>query len=266
VKHNRRRSGRTVLAGLAMAARWIAALAGTAAAVAGVVWVVDRIESHPYFTLREIDVEARGTLDAKTLLAWAGIAPGASVWSVQEAEAERRLLAHPRIRQAHVERILPGHVRIRVEERRPVAVLLADRPLLLGPDGVAFPATEGEALADLPYVTGLSGSASTSPAVARRLRDAARLVELWRDRAPWAASEIHPDGDELVVFVVGTPLAVRFSSQPDADDFARLSSVLGLWRGREAQLASIDLSLPGEAVLKLRRARASARRASRTAI
>jgi len=264
VKPNRRRSGRTVLAGLAMATRWIAALAGIAAAVAGVVWVFDRVESHPYFALREIDVEARGALDAKTLLTWAGIVPGASVWSVHEADAERRLLAHPRVRQAHVECTLPGQVRIRVEERRPVAVVLADRPLLLASDGVAFPATEGEALADLPYVTGLAGNAPTSPAVARRLRDAARLVELWRERGPWTASEIHPDGDELVVFVVGTPLAVRFSSQPDGDDFARLSAVLGLWRGREAQLASIDLSLPGEAVLKLRRA--SGRRAGRTAI
>jgi len=264
VKRNRRRSGRTVLAGLAMAARWITMLAGIAAAVASVVWVVDRIESHPYFTLREISVEARGALDAKTLLAWAGIAPGASVWNVHEAEAERRLLAHPRIREAQVECTLPGQVRIRVEERRPVAVLLGDRPLLLAPDGVAFPVTEGEALADLPYVTGLSGNDPTSPAAARRLREAARLVELWRDRGPWAASEIHPDGDELVVFVVGTPLTVRFSSQPEADDFARLSAVLGLWRGREAQLASIDLSLPGEAVLKLRRA--NARRAGRTAI
>jgi len=66
------------------------------------------------------------------------------------------------------------------------------------------------------------------------------------------------------VFVVGTPLAVRFSSQAGADDFARLTAVLGLWRGREAQLASIDLSLPGEAVLKLRRA--GARRSGRTAI
>jgi hypothetical protein len=266
VKRNRRRSGKTVLAGLAIAARWSVVLAATAAAVAGVVWAVDRVESHPYFALREIDVEARGAVDAKTLLAWAGIAPGASVWSVHEIEAERRLLAHPRIREAHVECTLPGQVRIRVEERRPVAVLLADRRLLLGPDGVPFPATENEALADLPYVTGLSAGATAAPAVARRLREAARLVELWRDRGPWTASEIRPDGDELVVFVVGTPLAVRFSAQPDADDFARLSSVLGLWRGREAQLASIDLSLPGEAVLKLRRAPASARRAGRTAI
>ena len=264
MKRNRRRSGRSVLAGLAVVARWITALAGLGAAVVGLNWVVARVQSHPYFALREIDVEARGAVDAKTLLAWAGIAPGASVWSVRELEAERRLLAHPRIREAHVECALPGQVKIRVEERRPVAVVLADRPLLVARDGVVFPATQGEAIADLPYVTGLSGSAPASPAVTRRLRDAARLVELWRDRGPWTASEIHPDGDELVVFVVGTPLAVRFSSQADVDDFARLSAVLGLWRGREEQLASIDLSLPGEAVLKLRRA--APHRVGRTAV
>jgi hypothetical protein len=105
----------------------------------------------------------------------------------------------------------------------------------------------------------------TSATVAKRLRIAAGLVELWRQHAPWAAiSEVRPDGDDLVTFLAGMPLAVRFSAQACADDFARLSAVLGLWRGREAQLAAIDLSLPGEAVLKLRRA--SARRSNRTAI
>ncbi len=128
-----------------------------------------------------------------------------------------------------------------------------------------FPAVEGERLDGLPYITGLAGKPPTSAAVAQRLRVAASLVELWRQHAPWAAiSEIRPDGDDLVAFVAGMPLAVRFSSQASADDFARLSAVLGLWRGREAQLAAIDLSLPGEAVLKLRRA--SARRGNRAAI
>ncbi|MET0150998.1 MAG: FtsQ-type POTRA domain-containing protein, partial [Candidatus Binatia bacterium] len=227
--------------------------------------VVAWVEAHPYFALREIDVEAHGALDAKTLLAWAGLALGASAWSVHEADAERRLLAHSRIREAHVERTLPAQVRIRVEERSPVAILLADRPLLVAQDGEVFPPVEGEALDGLPYITGLAGKPPTSATIAKRLRIAAGLAELWRQHAPWAAiSEIRPDGDDLVAFVSGMPLAVRFSSQACADDFARLSAVLGLWRGREAQLAAIDLSLPGEAVLKLRRA--SARRANRAAI
>ena len=264
MRRNRRRTGRSLLPALAIAARALVALSALGAGAVGVPWVVAWVEGHPYFALREIDVDAHGVLDAKTLLAWAGVAPGASVWSVREADAERRLLAHPRIREAHVERTLPGQVRIRVEERRPVAILLADQPLLVAPDGVAFPAVDGELLADLPYVTGFAASAPTSVAVAHRLRDVARLVELWSEHAPLPVSEIRPEGDDLVAFVVGTPLAVRFSSQAAAEDFERLAAVLGLWRGREAQLAAIDLSLPGEAVLKLRRA--SARRSSRTAI
>ena len=65
MKRNRRRSGRTVLAGLAVAARWLAAIAGLAATIVGVVWAVGRIESHPYFALREIDVQAHGALDSR---------------------------------------------------------------------------------------------------------------------------------------------------------------------------------------------------------
>jgi hypothetical protein len=265
VKRNRRRNGRTVLAALTATARVLVGIAALGALAVGALRVVAWVEAHPYFALREIDVEAHGALDAKTLLAWAGLAPGASAWSVQEAEAERRLLAHPRIREAHVERTFPAKVRIRVEERRPLAILLADRPLLVAQDGEVFPPVEGERLDGLPYVTGIAGKPLNSATVAKRLRMAAGLVDLWRQHAPWAAiSEVRPDGDDLVTFVMGTPLAVRFSSRACADDFARLSAVLALWRGREAQLAAIDLSLPGEAVLKLRRA--SARRSNRTAI
>jgi hypothetical protein len=86
------------------------------------------------------------------------------------------------------------------------------------------------------------------------LRAAARLALRWREHAQWPAiSEIRSEGDDLVVFVAGTPLSVRFTAEARADDFARLSAVLELWRGREAQVAAIDLSVPGEAVLKLRR-------------
>ncbi len=90
----------------------------------------------------------------------------------------------------------------------------------------------------------------------KHLRAVARLVALWQAHADWPAiSEIRPDGEDLVVFATGSPLAVRFASEAQAEDFTRLSSVLELWHGREAQVAAIDLSLPGQAVLKLDRRR-----------
>ena len=254
MKRNRRRGARLGVAVLRGTARSLLALATVGAAAVGVERALAWAKAHPYFALREIDVEARGRVDPKTLVAWAGLAPGMSIWSVHTAEAESRLLAHARIREASLERTLPNQVRIRVDERRPVAILLASRPLLLAGDGAVFPALDGEATDGLPYVTGASATDGASSDGGKRLREAARLVGLWQAHAEWPAiSEIRRDGEDFVLFAAGTPLEVRFATEAQAEDFARLSTVLELWRGREAQVATIDLSLPGQAVLKLAR-------------
>jgi hypothetical protein len=227
-------------------------IAATVGADRALAWA----KAHPYFALREIDVDTRGCVDPKTLLAWAGLAPGMSIWSVHTTEMESRLLAHPRIRQASLQRTLPNQVRLRVDERRPVAILLAGSPLLVAGDGAVFPALDGEATDGLPYVTGIVPTGAAYPDGGKRLRTVARLVALWQAHADWPAiSEVRPDGGDFVVFATGSPLAVRFAAEAEKEDFARLSSVLELWRGREAQVAAIDLSLPGQAVLKLDRRR-----------
>ena len=254
MKKNRRRGTRLGIAVLRGTARGILALVALGAAAVAAERALAWTKAHPYFALREIDVAAGGRVDPKTLVAWAGLAPGMSIWSVHATEAEGRLLAHPRIREASLERTLPNRVRVHVEERRPVAILLANRPLLVAGDGAVFPALDGEAVDGLPYVTGVSAMERASSDGGNRLREAARLVALWQAHAEWPAiSEIRLDGEELVVFAAGTPLAVRFATETKAEDFARLAAVLELWRGREAQVAAIDLSLPGQAVLKLQR-------------
>jgi cell division septal protein FtsQ len=254
VKKNRRRGARLGIAVLRGTVRGLLAIVALGAAAVAAERALAWVKAHPYFALREIDVAAGGRVDPKTLVAWAGLAPGMSIWSVHATEAEGRLLAHPRIREASLERTLPNRVRVHVEERRPVAILLANRPLLVAGDGAVFPALDGEAVDGLPYVTGVSAMERASSDGGNRLRAAARLVALWQAHAQWPAiSEIRLDGEELVVFAAGTPLAVRFATEAKAEDFARLSAVLELWRGREARVAAIDLSLPGQAVLKLQR-------------
>lgn len=258
MRKNRRRKSRTWIVALRRA---VQALAGAAALVVAAFFgshVVGWAKGHPYFALREIDVETHGRLDAKTLVAWAGLAPGMSIWDVRERDAEARLLAHPRIRQASVDRRFPGQAAIRVEEREPVAILFGAETMLVAADGEVFPPCEGEGTGAFPYVSGVGGDAGSGE-VAERLRRAARLVVLWRSHAQWPAiSEVRPTADELTVFVSGTPMAVRFPVEIGAEDFARLGTVFEIWRGREAQLAAIDLSFPGEAVLRLRGAKRGA--------
>ena len=253
MKKNRRRRMRRLLAGLGHVTRFTFAALVVAALGFAAARGFDWMRAHPYFAVREIDVESRGRVDAHTIVAWAGLTPGMSVWSAVPATSEERLLVHPRIRQATVERRFPGLVKVHVEERIPVAVLFADEPLLVANDGVTFPPLAGEALGDLPYITGLAGKDPTSAPIAARLRESARLVIAWRERGQWPTiSEIRPGDDEILVFVTGTPLAVRFAAEAKNEDLARLAAVLELWRGREVQVAAIDLTLPGEAVLTMR--------------
>lgn len=258
MKRNRRRAARGsgALARALRAAR-VLPVAGAAwiAATHGIGWA----KVHPYFAVREIDVEARGPLDAKTILAWSGLATGMSIWDVGERRAAARLLEHPRIRAALVERELPGRVRLHVEEREPVALLFGDPLQMVSTDGVVFPPCESETLSGLPYVSGFAGKDPVSGAVIARLREAVRLAVAWDAHEEWPRiSEIRPDAGEIVVFVSGSPLAVRFSPSAGANDFARLGTVFELWKGRERGLVAVDLSMAGEAVLKVRKAQPAA--------
>ncbi len=253
MKRNRRRRAVTLLAALRRGMRFVFAAAVIAVLGLGAARMADWVRAHPYFAVREIDVESRGRIDAHTIVAWAGLAPGMSVWDASERAAEARLLSHPRIREATVERRFPGEIKLHVEERSPVAILFANERLLVASDGVAFPPLPGEAVGDLPYISGLAGEDPASAPVAARLREAARLAVAWRERGQFPTiSEIRPKDDELLVFVSGTPLAIRFARDAKSDDLARLDAVLELWRGREIQVAAIDLTAPGEAVLTMR--------------
>jgi cell division septal protein FtsQ len=256
VRRNRRRRDRTRVAvarAILRGGSWLLVIAISAGAATRLAaWA----RAHPYFALREIDVEGAAKIDGKTVLEWAALSPGMSIWSVSEHDAERRLLAEGRIRAASVERTLPGRVTIRIEERQPIAVLLGSRPVLVAADGTVFPPLAGEPIDGLPYLTGIGGELD-SPLADERLRQVAAIVSHWQKHADWPAiSEVRPEGDDLVVFVAGTPLAVRFSVDARLDDFTRLSAVLDLWRGREAVVAAIDVSMPGQAVMKLRRGKA----------
>lgn len=254
-RQNRRRRAVTALGSL----RRIAAAAGVAALFAGAGVALLRFEDwaveHPYFAVRRIAVDAHGKLPAGQVVEWAGLRPGMSIWKVDPAAVTAALRSHPRIRGAAVERLLPSEVRVWVEEREPVAVLLAREPAFVDRDGAIFPPLAGEALEGLPYVTGIRDQELRERPyrVREQLRAAAAAIHLWDAHPDWPAiSELRPQGDDLLVLPVRTPLVVRLGGEAREDAFARLAAILDLWQGRESQLAAIDVSLPGQAIVRLR--------------
>ena len=146
-------------------------------------------------------------------------------------------------------------VRLRVEERRPVAILLAERPLLVAGDGVVFPSLDGEATqrASLchgcrPARRGPRSDGAQAPArgraAGRALAGACRLGRNLRD----PTRRRRPRG------VRQPARRWRCASHPKhrrrtSRDSRRCSSS---GAAAKRKLAAIDLSLPGQAVLKLR--------------
>jgi cell division protein FtsQ len=254
MRKNRRR-GRSIGARLAAAARFsVGAVAGGIATL-GALRVAAATADHPYFAVREIEVD--GGRDTSAVLAWAGVEPGASLWHVAAAATEERLLSQPRIRSAVVRREFPDRLRITVEERRPVAVWLLAEPLFVDADGVAFAPLARESLAGLPCITGLRREdAARAGWLAERLREAARVVVLWSARAGWPdLSELRVDRNgDVVVFPERPAIAVRFPRGADEEPFSRLAAVLDVWRGREGRVAAVDLSVPGLAIVRTKTA------------
>lgn len=76
----------------------------------------------PVFHAREIRVRGEAHLSSVEVVRLSGLTPETNVLWLDTGEVERRLESSPWIREATVERSLPGEVRIAIVERRPVAV------------------------------------------------------------------------------------------------------------------------------------------------
>jgi cell division protein FtsQ len=141
------------------AALWLAV---GAAAVAFVslffVFVYDVFTQSEHFQARQILVEGAQRLEPKAVFAQAGLRPGINVLSVNLAAARKRLLAHPWVAAAEIQRELPSTLRIRIREQAAAAVVEVGRRFLLNPEGDIFKEWESSDPADLPLVTGLAAA------------------------------------------------------------------------------------------------------------
>ncbi len=101
------------------------------------------------FRLRHVDLESNGEMTAEHFGQMTGLDPDSSIFALKLRELKGQLLERPGIEMAELSRRLPGTLRVRVEERKPIAWLEC-RPLgivgrnpvagiLLDKNGVCFP-------------------------------------------------------------------------------------------------------------------------------
>lgn len=223
-------------------------------AVAGVWGLARFVQRHltsaPAFAIDAIDVKGLARVDRAELLAAAGLELGLNVFARSPEDVRARLLRHPWILSAKVERKLPSRFAITVQERAPVALLVVeacsnttakseDDPAcdeasslyLVSEDAKLFKRLSGKDPVDLPVITGVARQRFASdPDLQRRiLVEAVLLMHAYRNSGLWQQNplgEIHLEANDGYSLYVGEDLTyVRLGAAPFDQKLLRMKKV-----------------------------------------
>lgn len=221
-------------------------------------WAFRRLD---VFRVERVEVVGTHLLAPHEVLAASGLREGQNVWDDPEPWLAA-LRAHPAVREAAVERVLPRTLRLRVEEQRPVALVELGTLRPVTAEGVVLPVDPTRAPVDLPLLRTPAARASEtgleSEAVRRLLAETGRIAEL--DPALFArVSEVRPAAAGELLLVLGQPAAeLMLPAGAEPERLRRLRAVLedlerrGLVpAARPGRAVRVDLRFADQIVVRL---------------
>lgn len=235
--------------------RWTVAAAVGGCMVAGAVWGPSTLRRVDWFDVRSVEISGTRLLAPHEVLAVAGVAEGQSLWEDPEIW-ERPLREHGGIATVRISRRIPGTLRIRIQEKQPVAYVESGTLRLATAAGELLPVDPGRRPMDLPIVRA-DWSDSAQAIVARRLLDLAGRLEAMD---PALLAEV----SEIRATRTGAPGAVLthrigeivISEATDAVRLAELRAVISdletraAASGRATRAARVDLRYDDQVVVR----------------
>jgi hypothetical protein len=159
----------------------------------------DAVTQTSYFQANTITVEGNKELSKVTILKQADLKLRDNILSVNVNTIRYRLMTHPWVAGAEIERALPDTIHIRVKERVPIAIVDLDRLFYLDEKGEIFKPLESSDKSRVPLVTGLPLSDidfddTRRSSLFRTVIEVLRLSRLYEETIPfYALHRIHVD-------------------------------------------------------------------------
>lgn len=211
------------------------------------------LRDHPYFSVESIEYSGHGRLTLAELHHWVGVPENTSILDIDLGALERRLERHPWIRRADVEVHLPRRITVRLHERTPFAIASMGDFRHVDERGQLLAPLSPEDTRDLPIITGLAGAHGRASSQVALPRIAFLLRRLQSSGTFGEISEVHVDPEYgVTLFPVDLRLALVLGWDEWPEKLANAKRVLDTWRGREAKLSAIDLTLPGSVIVRLK--------------
>jgi cell division protein FtsQ len=253
VRRSLRAAGALLLAGTVLAA------IGFAGAL-GVGWLT----TAPAFAVAHVDIVGARRLAKATVLAAAGIEPGANLFAIEPDAVEHRVAALGGLRSVHVVRRLPNRVTLTLEEREPYALVNPAGPGKTA--GLFWIDAEGRLVGPArrpgpPPLPVLSGVELPAPGPSASISDHLRVglallraIQRTGDRAAGWISEIEIGRTEGPVLYTIDGTVVRVGPRAWGERLGRLEGVLEDLEARGERAESIDLRFRDQVVLRPRSA------------
>jgi cell division protein FtsQ len=197
--------------------------------------------------LRVKRVTVVGTVNVETnqVIQLAEIPTGTPLYDVDLTRVQRNVQSHYFIRRATVERDLSGGIRITVEERTPLAVILGSPLWYVDDRGVVLPSSISKAVYDLPVLAGLPATTKlTAGSMVGQddVQEALLVLNVLKrvDREMFhRISEIRVrNGGDMVLTSAESGVPIIFGRGEISDKVARLES---FWASEVAERGTKDL-------------------------
>ncbi|MDA8123337.1 MAG: FtsQ-type POTRA domain-containing protein [Deltaproteobacteria bacterium] len=151
------------------------------------------------FSVRDIDMNRCAYVTRDEVYGILSGAPQGNIFSLSSRDIGRRLLSHPWVRSVSVRKALPDRLVVRIEERRPLAMINLDALYYVDEQGTIFKRLTTYDPKNFPIVTGFS-PADLNARDAVTLQNLKRTLELLRCTESGVlrrnVSEVHFDAQE----------------------------------------------------------------------
>lgn len=166
------------------------------------------VKTSPRFAVTEISVSGTHRRSPEEITNVAELAAGVNIFGVDTGRARSRVLGDPWVKDATVEKKLPGKLTISVVEKEPAVLVASGDTYLYTRDGQPIKSLEARDPSDFPIITGISTSSllDDRDGTAKMVKGALDFAESYErtglgQRAP--VEEIHYDKDGTMSVVVG---------------------------------------------------------------
>jgi cell division protein FtsQ len=174
------------------------------------------------FTVRDIDMNRCTYVSRDEVSGILSGAPQGNIWSLSSRDIGRRLLTHPWVRSVSVRKSFPDRLVVRIEERKPAAMINLDALYYVDEEGKIFKRLTAYDPKNFPIVTGFSRAELTARD-AVTLQNLKKTLELLRCTESGALrqniSEVHfdaQDGYTLVTRDSGLQLKIGMTDFREA--------------------------------------------------